>query len=87
MSRLGTEFSDAEKQLIAHYGYTDLLQSDIGVHPLYRILCEKAFLDNDQSNYAKALRAAWKAVRCHTMNRMTPAFDRMILDAISGSRN
>lgn len=73
-----TEFSDAEKLLIAHYGFMDLLQCDIGVHPLYRILCEKAFLDNDQSNYAHALRAAWTAIRGNTVKRMTPAFDRLI---------
>jgi hypothetical protein len=82
MSRLGTEFSDAEKRIIAHFGFMDLLRSDIGIHPLYRIMCEKAFMDNDQTYYAAALRRAWKAIQTNEVPRMTPAFDRLILNAI-----
>lgn len=76
--RYGTQISAAELILIKHFGFEDMLKSDIGIHPLYRILCEKAFMDNDQSPYAYALRDAWRAVSLGKIKRMTPEFDQII---------
>lgn len=83
--RYFTEMSPAECRLVAHFGFSDMLESSVGIHPLYRIMCERAFMTNDTTVYASALRVAWSAVLSGTLNRMTPEFDKMITDVLDHS--
>ena len=70
-------WSDKELKLVEHYGYSDLADR---VEPLmlYRMMVNKAFAINDQSEYANSLRRCSYALDNCTVYRMTPEFDKLI---------
>lgn len=71
------EYSEAEKKLISFFGYAD--RKDL-INPmaLYRILAEKAFIENLQGPAVEALRRAYEALQSCSVYRMSPEFDKLL---------
>lgn len=76
------EYSISELKLIYHFGFRDLVESNLSENSMYQLMVNKAFETNDQSGYAKALRDAYIAFRDRTHTRMTKEFDRLIEDQL-----
>lgn len=57
---LEEELSKAEKLMFEGLGFSQLFLTDINPMALYRMAVEKAFLENKNDGYTKALRAAFK---------------------------
>lgn len=71
------EYSPEEIVLLKHYGYYNVAEH-IAAPGLYRMMVEKAFLANDQSEYANALRRGASALsKCNPL-RMTPEFNELV---------
>lgn len=67
------EYSAYEQQIIEHFKL-EAVAENVSVGQLYTMLVEKAFLNNDQTKYTQALRAAVHA-RNKMISRMTPEFE------------
>lgn len=76
------EYSHSELKLIVHFGFSDLVNSNLSENSMYQLMVNKAFETNDQSGYAKALRDAYKAFRDRTHTRMTKEFNNLIEDQL-----
>lgn len=74
-------FSESEKKLISHFGFISLI-NDVPVEVMYRIMIEKSFINNDQSEFACALRASYIAYSHRTVTRCTPEYDHIIEDIL-----
>lgn len=74
---LEEEYSPEEIVLLKHYGY-DNVAEHIAAPGLYRMMVEKAFLANDQSEYAHALRRGASALSKSNPLRMTPEFNALV---------
>ena len=75
--RYNIEYSANEMLLFKHYRVDDICQQ-IMPHDLYRMMAEKAFLANEQSEYADALRRGLEAMKSCFPYRLTPEFDKLI---------
>lgn len=74
-----THYSDAEKKLIAYFGFTDISESTSLVPAvLYPMMASKAFVDNDRTPAADALRRAIVALERRSVYRETPEWDSLI---------
>lgn len=71
------EYSDKELKLIHAYLCVGLIPH-VSPEQLYRRMMEKAFLSNDQSDYAKSLRRCIEAFRKCKPYRLTKEWDEMI---------
>lgn len=70
------EYSENEMLLFRHYGIDNICQY-IMPHNMYRLMAEKAFLENEQSEYANAVRRGLAALNA-SHYRMTSDFDELI---------
>jgi hypothetical protein len=70
------EYSPNEMLLFKHYGIDNICQQ-LMPHNMYRLMAEKAFLENEQSEYAEAIRRGLAALN-NSHYRMTPDFDKLI---------
>ena len=73
-----TEYSPTEMILFKHYGIDNLCQHVTPVN-MYHFMAEKAFLANEQSEYADAVRRGLAALNSQ-IYRMTPDFDKLIAE-------
>jgi hypothetical protein len=71
------EYSLNEMLLFKHYGIDGICQQLMPVN-MYRLMAEKAFLVNEQSEYADAVRRGLAALNNSQIYRMTPDFDKLI---------
>jgi hypothetical protein len=75
------KYSDAEVKMFTALGLYDLLDSVLEPPALYRLACEQAFLDNDWTTAAEALRRGANVVLRPGVNppkRLTEGFDKLI---------
>jgi hypothetical protein len=81
------EYTAAEKMVIEYFGLGRYITLESRVCPpeVYKMAAEKAFLDNDTSKYARALRAAYQAICDCNPCRHTPEFDNLILSELDNS--
>ncbi len=70
------EYSPAELRLIEHFGYLHL-SGRLYPAELFGLMTKKAFLDNDQTPYAEALRRCVTALDRCLPYRMTPEFETL----------
>lgn len=75
------DYSDSEQKLIAYFGFTNLMENLLAP-PMYRLLVESAFMRNDNTEFADALRAANHAFIHRTCHRGTDEFDAIIEDIL-----
>jgi len=75
------DYSESEQKLIAHFGFINLMDN-LSSSPMYRLMVEEAFMKNDTSEYAIALRVANYAFTHRTECRGTKEFDALIEDAL-----
>lgn len=71
------EYSPNEMLLFKHYGIDNICQQ-LMPHNMYRMMAEKAFLANEQSEYADAVRRGLAALNNSQIYRMTSDFDKLI---------
>lgn len=79
------DYSVSEQKLIARYGYINLMDS-VMAPVMYRLLVEAAFMQNDTSEFADALRAANYAFTHRTCNRDSEEFTNIIEDMLYTDR-
>jgi hypothetical protein len=73
------DLSPAEIVLTDYFGVSEIIEShSIDMVSIYRIMVEHAFMKNDKSCYADALRAAWFHIQSGKY-RKTPEFESLIL--------
>ena len=73
------DYSKSELKLIKHFQMTSYLNRTIPAPDIYKIMVIKAFVDNDTTIYANALRKAANAILIvGTPYRMTKEFDSLI---------
>lgn len=73
-----SEYSENEMVLFKHYGFDNICHR-IMPYTLYKMMAEKAFLANDQSEYAEAVRKGLLALNSRTPYRLTTEFDNLIV--------
>jgi hypothetical protein len=81
LTQRSNDYSQYELGMIHHFG----MQDHIGeVHPmrLYQMMIEHAFMVNDQSRWATALRIVYKKLMSCEVYRNTPEFDKLIADCL-----
>lgn len=71
------EYSENEMVLIRHSKMLDLYQK-LTAFPLYRLMAYHAFIYNDQSPEADAIRRGCIAIDENKIYRLTPEFDEII---------
>jgi hypothetical protein len=71
------QYSANEMLLFKHYGIDDICQQ-LMPHNMYRMMAERAFITNEQSEYADAVRRGLAAMNRYQPCRMTPDFDKLI---------
>lgn len=77
-----SDISDAELMLIDHFCVRNILDApSMQIIPLYRLMIEIAFMSNDKTGYANALRKAYNHLQIGKY-RMTNEFDNLILTEI-----
>ena len=69
------DYSQRERDLISYFGFSSIADR-IAPENLYRLMAEKAFLENDQTTGAESVRRCLKAFG--TIHRMTPGWDSLI---------
>ena len=78
------EYSKQEWRLINYYGVADIALSVFPPTLYSVVMVNKAFMQNDQSNYSRALRNCVVALSDGNICRMTPEFDDMISRELDG---
>jgi hypothetical protein len=81
------QISGSEHKLVEHFGFSYLLDTNLDIISVYRILVDHAFLTNEQGAYADALRIAWSAISDITTKRKTLTFDNLIENELSKNNN
>lgn len=76
MRSLTFDYSKKEQGMIEHFGYSDIAPM-IAPFALYRLMVEKAFVDDDRSAWAESLRRCLKAFQGGPF-RDTPEWDALI---------
>ena len=76
------EISQGEKLLFEHYGYgwavnDDTTLSSVGILPLYKMVVETAFLQNENSVFDRVLRSVLHALENCVPYRGTPEFEKL----------
>lgn len=74
------EYSKAEKKLIksiSSHWHDVIMITDIAPFSLYKILAERAFIDDMNGSNVEALRRVCKALEECKIYRMTPEFDAL----------
>jgi hypothetical protein len=71
------EYSKNEQKIIEHFGYSHLM-TVIDPLGMIRLMVEKAFLDNDQTVYAEALRRGVKVLGYGKIYRETPEWEYLL---------
>jgi hypothetical protein len=71
-------YSAQEKELIAHFGLSELIDQLGSAPALYRILAITAFVRNDQTPWADALRRCLLALESGTPQRGTSDWDALL---------
>lgn len=79
-----TELSEAELKLVVYFDFEDIIETSIQPIDLYRLMIDKSFRYNDTTVYSSALRKAWNEIYDFKKCRMTPEFDKIILDELMG---
>lgn len=72
------EYSKAEIRLITTLGCNYLIKCNLMPPVLYRMLIEKAFLENLSGPAVEALRRGAKALFSCAPYRLTPEFDQLV---------
>ena len=73
------EYSQKELKLIEHYGFLEIIKKvELNPPSLYRMMMEKAFVDNDQDIYHEALRKCMEAFMDCKIYRLTKEWDDLI---------
>lgn len=70
-------YSAAELRLIACFGYGHLID-DISPMPLYRMMMEKAFIEDRKGDAAESLRRCMQVLSSGKVFRNTPEWDDLI---------
>lgn len=73
------QYSDKELSLIKHFNCEGLIEN-LTPTTVYDSMMEKAFLSNEQSPYAEALRRCMRALFKNSTQRNTPEWDALIGD-------
>ena len=72
-----SEYSEKEKKLIAYFGYSDII-CKITPITMYKMMMEKAFIDNMTGPEVESVRRCNKALKEFSCYRCTPEWDAMI---------
>lgn len=73
------QYSDREKRLLEHFDCIHFIESEsVGALPVYRLMCEVAFLRGEESKEAESLRRCMRAWGKMKVHRLTPEWDAMI---------
>ena len=77
-------YSDKEMKLISFFGFAEIVKNDkghsIATPSLYRMMVEKAFIENMKGTEVESLRRCAKALYTGKINRLTTEWDEMIED-------
>lgn len=73
-------YSIKELRLIEKFGYYKLAYEDNGIPPpaIYKMMMEKAFMEDMQGDHVESLRRCVRAMWLHNMYRSTPEFEALI---------
>ncbi len=74
-------FSNSEIKIIKYFKFESYMDESCFINNpigLYRLMVDKAFLDNDQSKFSNALRIAYNNLLKCKCYRMTKEFDSYI---------
>jgi hypothetical protein len=71
------EYSKKEMELIKWYKFLDIYER-LSPPELYRLMAEKAFLDDDRTAYSDSLRRCLRALNTGNIKRLTPEWDELI---------
>ena len=73
------EYSQKEIDLFKYFGYYDLIRdTNISAPVIYRMMIEKAFLEDMKGKPVESLRRCQKALNSCSVYRLTPEWDAMI---------
>ena len=70
------DYSEKEMRMLAHFGFEDIAPH-IAPYAMYRMMAEKAFVEDDRSVYGEALRCCLK-VFAKGGYRGTPEFEALM---------
>lgn len=72
-------YSEAELKLAEYFGFKNLIEeNDVEPLTLYRIMAYEAFMTDDRTEYAAAVRRAISAMDSRDPLRHTPEFEKLI---------